>query len=186
MREWERSRLVVLDINTNNSRTTPGSGICKHMEEIEDYLIVSLVLGTRLNHLCRPGKLCRSPGSPCSCSTKLKSQLGKGNLSHLQLWLCRGARHGFSVEGVTGLLMFLAVKVSDSSSGQISCVILLEELSAPNMGVCCHPNSTARALHVQRDTLYINPGFGLLARPKEGLNPTPHLLWLPWTAASSH
>lgn len=145
MREWERSRLAVLDINTNKSRTTPGSDIRKHMEEIEDYLIVSLILGTRLNHLCSPGKLCRSPDSPCSCSTELKSQLGKGNLSHPQLWLCQGTRHGFSVEGVTGLLMVLAVKVSDSSSGQISCVILLGELSAPNLGVCCHPNSIARA-----------------------------------------
>lgn len=159
----KKQTFAVLDINTNNSRTTPGPDICKHMEEIEDYLIVSLILGTRLNHLHRPGKLCRSPGTPCSCSTKLKSQLGKGNLSLPQLWLCQGARHSFSVESVTGLLMFLAVKVSDSSSGQISCVILLGELSAPNLGACCHLNSIARALHVQPDTLYINPGFGLLA-----------------------
>lgn len=136
MREWERSRPVVLDINTNNSRSAPGADICKHMEEIEDYLIVSLILGTRLNPLCRPGKLCRSPGSPCSRSTELKSQLGKEKLSHPQLWLCQDTRHSFSVEGVTGLLMFLAVKVSDSSSGQISCVILLGELSTPNLGVC--------------------------------------------------
>lgn len=163
MREWERSRLAVLDINTNNSRTTPGPDICKHMEEIEDYLIVSLILGTRLNHLCRPGKLCRSPSTPCSYSTKLKSQLGKGNLSPPQLWLCQGARHGFSMEGVTGLLVFLAVKVTDSSAGQISCVILLGELSAPHLDVCCHLNSIARVLHVQPDTLYINPGFGPLA-----------------------
>lgn len=41
MREWERSRLAVLDFNSNDSRTTPGSDICKHMEKIEDYLIVS-------------------------------------------------------------------------------------------------------------------------------------------------
>lgn len=163
MREWERSRLAVLDSNTNNSRTTPGSDICKHMEEIEDYLTVSLILGSRLNHLHRPGKLCRSPGSPCSCFTTLKSQLGKGNPSYPQLWLCQGTRHSLSVEGVTGLLMFLAVKVSDSSFGQISCVIALGELSASNLGICCHPNGIARALHVQPDTLYNNPGFGLLA-----------------------
>lgn len=56
MMEWERSRLAVLDINTNDSRTTPGSEICKHMEEIEDYLIVCLILSTGLNHLPRPGK----------------------------------------------------------------------------------------------------------------------------------
>lgn len=137
------------------------------MEEIEDYLIVSLILGARLNHLCRPGKLCRSPGTPCSSSTKLKSQLGKGDLSHPQLWLCQGARHSFDVEGVTGLLMFLAVKVSDSSFGQISYVIPLGELSAPNLGVCCHLNSIARALHVQPDTLYINPAFSPLAWPRK-------------------
>lgn len=42
-------------------------------------------------------------------------------------------------------------------------MILLGEFSAPNLGVCCRPNSIASALHVQPDTLYINPGFGLLA-----------------------
>lgn len=68
------------------------------------------------------------------------------------------------MEGVTGFLGFLAVKfIRDSSSySQISCVILLGELSAPNLDVCSLPSSIASVLHVQPDTLYINPVFGLL------------------------
>lgn len=85
-----------------------------------------------------------------------------GHPAGLQCGRCHWLALGFGCESQ-----------SDSSSySQISFLILLGELSAPNLGVCCHPDSIASALHVQPDMLLLVQVLACLLDP-ERVKPHP-------------